>query len=171
MDFNDIKVRIDKPYPEITCASDSPMTVGILKNLAFSRASELSAILQYIYQSVIADKSMSEVADILEEIGIVEMTHMDMLMHAIVDFGGLPKYEDAQGYTFNANCVYTGTKLKDMLDQNINGEKYAIEQYREAMKRVKNESLIALFARIIEDEERHIEIFKKLRDGIHFLSI
>ena len=79
MDFNDIKVRIDKPYPEITCASDSPMTVGILKNLAFSRASELSAILQYIYQSVIADKSMSEVADILEEIGIVEMTHMDML--------------------------------------------------------------------------------------------
>ena len=171
MNFNDIDIKINKPYPEIVDAKENRETVAILKNLASSRAGEMTAVLQYIYQSVIADKTTEEIASIFEEIGVVEMMHLDMLMHAITMFGGIPKYEDAQGNYFNTATLNYNMKLKDMLDNNIRGEMMAIENYKDAIRRVDNESLKRLFARIIEDEQRHIEVFKLIRDSVCFLSI
>ena len=171
MNLDNIRVRVDKDYPEIVGASDCKKTVNILKNLATSRHGELTAILQYTYQSVVADKFMDNISDILEEISIVEMMHLEMLMHAIVDFGGQPKYEDGQGQVFNSLNINYSMKLKEMLDNNINAEMMAIEQYRHAIDMVSNASLKNLFARIIEDENRHIEVFKEIRDSVTFLSI
>lgn len=171
MNFDDIKVRIDKPYPEITNATDDIQTVAILKNLANTRSGELRAVLQYVYQSVISDKIDEDIATIFEEIGIVEMMHLDMLMHAITSFGGTPDYVDSQRNFFNSGMVNYATKLKEMLDNNIQGETLAIENYRQAIQKVNNKSLKDLFARIIEDEQRHVEIFKTIRDNVKFLSI
>ena len=171
MNFENIKVKIDKPYPEITNANDSPQVVAIIKNLANTRAGELRAVLQYVYQSVVADSVEEEIATIFEEIGIVEMMHLDMLMHTITEFGGIPEYNDSQRNFFNANVVNYTTKLSEMLDNNIQGESLAIENYKQAIMRVDNQSLKDLFARIIEDEEQHIRVFKKIRDSVRFLSI
>lgn len=171
MELKDLELKSTLPYPEITGATDDPRTVAILKNLASSRESELSAILQYIYQSVVSSSVMEDVADVFEEIAIVEMMHLDMLMHAIVDFGGVPKYEDSQGNTFCTNCVNYSMKLREMLDANIKGEMAAIKAYEEAIKYVNNESLKALFARIIKDEECHLKTFKYIRDNVKFLSL
>ncbi|MBQ9795692.1 MAG: manganese catalase family protein [Clostridia bacterium] len=171
MNFLDIEVKVDKPYPEIVNVQDDMNTVAILKNLANGRVGETPASMQYIYQSVIADKTNEQIAEIFEEIGVVEMMHLDMLMHAISLFGGVPKYEDSQGNFFNtANLNYT-LKLRDMLDNNIKAESMAIENYRMAIQRVSNNSLKALFERIIEDETRHLEIFKKIRDNVEFMSV
>ena len=147
------------------------VTVNILKNLATSRMGELAGILQYIYQSVIADKTNEEIAKIFEEIGVVEMLHLDILMHAITMFGGTPKYEDAQGNFFNTANLNYSTKLREMLDNNIRSESVAIENYKMAISRVNNQSLKDLFARIIEDEMLHLDIFKKIRDNVEFMSI
>ena len=171
MNFEDIKVKIDKPYPEITNAKDDPQTVAVIKNQANTRGGELRAILQYTFQSVIADNVEEEIASIFEEIGIVEMMHLDMLMHAITDFGGIPEYTDSQRNSFNANYVNYTTNLNEMLDNNIQGESLAIENYKQAIKMVSNQSLKDLFARIIEDEEQHIKVFKKIRDSVRFLSV
>ena len=171
MNFEDIVVKIDKPYPEIVNATDDRMTVAILKNLVNSRIGELTATLTYIYQSVVADKINEDIAEIFEEIGIVEMIHQDLLMHAICDFGGNPRYEDAQGKFYNTGVLNYNKKLVDMLNDNISAEKYAVENYKEAIRRIGNESLKKLFARIIEDEERHIEIFNKIKNNVEFLSI
>ena len=171
MNLENIKVRVDKPYPEITNAKDDFQTVNILKNLANDRNSELRASLQYVYQSVVADKTDEDIATIFEEIGIVEMMHLDMLMHAIEDFGGNPVYEDSFGNMFNSSFVNYTTKLKEMLDNNIRGEQMAIEAYTQAINRVSNESLKQLFMRIIEDEKQHIEVFKTIRNNVKFLSI
>ena len=70
MNFENISVKVDKPYPEIVGATEDAVTVNVLKNLASSRVGELSGILQYIYQSVVADKTNQDIASILEEIGI-----------------------------------------------------------------------------------------------------
>ncbi|MBE5741124.1 MAG: hypothetical protein E7351_01140 [Clostridiales bacterium] len=171
MDFEDIQIRVEKPYPEIEGAREDMTTVSILKNLANSRSGELNAVLQYVYQSCVSDKTMQDIADIFEEIGIVEMMHLHILMHAIGEFGGIPKYEDSHGVGYNTGNVNYTTKLKDMLDNNIRAETFAIEQYNLAINRVKNDSLKRLFARIIEDEERHLEIFKTLKNRVHFFSI
>lgn len=171
MNLREVEVKINKPYPEIVGAVDDLTTATILKNLASSRVGELPAVLQYVYQSVIADQTNSEIAAILEEIGVVEMIHLDMLMHAITMFGGIPKYEDSQNnYYSTANLNYT-QKLSDMLENNIHAELTAIENYKFAISRVKNESLKRLFERIIEDEQRHVEIFKLIRSSVEFLSI
>lgn len=171
MNLENIQVRINKPYPEIEDATDDKMTVGILKNLATSRASELSAILQYQYDATLTHFTDDEIAKIIDEISVVEMSHLSMLMEAIVMFGGLPKYEDSQGNIFATTGLMYPVKLKDMLMQNIEMEKGAIRDYREATIRVRNESLKKLFERIIMDEERHLEIFEKLLRDIKFLSI
>ena len=171
MNFLDIEVKVDKPYPEITDAVDCPQTVAILKNLANSSVGELEAVLTYIYQSVIADKTHQEIADVFEEIGIVEMTHLDMLMHAITNFGGVPKYEDSYGTMFNTRTINYTQKLSEMLNNNIAAEEMAIKMYTDAIEKVKNQSLKDLFARIILDEKRHVEIFKLIRDNVKFMSI
>lgn len=171
MNFENIVVKINKPYPEITNAKDDLQTVGILRNLANTRSGELRAVLQYVYQSAVADSVEEEIASIFEEIGINEMMHLDMLMHAITEFGGIPEYNDSQRNAFNSGFVNYTTRLSEMLDNNIQGESLAIENYKQAIMRVENQSLKDLFARIIEDEEQHIKVFKKIRDSVRFLSI
>lgn len=171
MNFENIKVKVDKPYPEITNANIDMQTVSILKNLANSRGGELRAVLQYIYQSVIADNVEQEIASIFEEIGIVEMMHLDMLMHAITQFGGTPEYLDSQRNFFNTNIINYTTKLSEMLESNIQAETIAIDNYNQAISLVENQSLKDLFSRIIEDENQHIQVFKKIRDSVNFLSI
>lgn len=171
MNFETMPVRLDEPYPEIEDAVEDKNTVMVLKNLASSNNSELLASLQYIYQSVISDSVMPEVAHVLEEIGIVEMSHLEMLMNAVVEFGGDPTYADSRGNFFSASNVFYSKKLKEFLDANIEGEHMAIEAYRKAINMVDNASLKALFSRIIKDEELHIKLFRAIRENIQFLSI
>lgn len=170
MDFEDIIVRVNKPYPEIVGATNDKMTVAVLKNLATSKMGELGGVLQYIYQSVVADKVNPEIAKIFEEIAIVEMSHLDMLMHAVVDFGGIPKYEDGQGNIFNTSMINYSQKLKEMLDGNIADENMAIQEYTRAIDRVGNQSLKDLLSRIREDEKLHLDVFKYIRDHTIFYS-
>ena len=58
-----------------------------------------------------------------------------------------------------------------MLDNNIRGESVAIENYQRAIERVQNQSLKDLLNRFIEDEMKHLEIFKQIRDNVQFMSI
>ena len=171
MNLDNVQVKINKPYPEIVDAVDDKQVVAILKNLAMGRPGEIAAANQYVYQSVIADKTNEDIAGIFEEIGIVEMMHLDMLMHAITDFGGNPEYRDAQGNFFNTSTINYTNKLNEMLENNIRAETIAIENYQMAIDRVQNQSLKELFMRIIEDEKRHIEVFKLIRDNVEFMSI
>ena len=99
------------------------------------------------------------------------MMHLDLLMHAIADFGGIPKYEDASGYSFNVSNINYSLKLKDMLQNNIKDEMMAIEAYTTAKERVKNQSLKNLLDRIILDEQKHLEVFKQLLNNVTFMSV
>ncbi len=171
MDLENYQVKLNESYPEIENAVPDSATVSVLRNLAFSKTGELGAVLEYIYQSNIADKTDNDLGKLFEEIAITEMIHLNLLMHAICAFGGVPKYELDNGAYFNTASINYTQKLKEMLEHNITGEKMAVETYNNAISRVKNESLKALFARIIKDEELHINIFTHLLNSVKFLSI
>ena len=171
MQFEDIEVKESLPYPEIENATEDRETVAILKNLATSKNGELAGILQYIYQSVVSKSFNEEISSIFSEIGIVEMIHLDLLMSAITSFGGVPRYEDAMGNIFNTASINYSIKLKDMLQNNIKDEQIAIMEYARASEKVKNKSLKELLNRIKLDEERHLEIFKRILNNVTFLSI
>lgn len=171
MDLSNIKIKQDLPYPEIGEANECPRTVGILKDLISGKGGEMNAVLQYIYQSTVADKVDADLGELFEEVGIVCMHHTGLLMHAITDFGDLPKYEDSNGYSFNANCVNYAFKLKDMLDVDLLLTQKQIDNYKQAINLVQNQSLKNLLTRILKDKETWCESLKQLRGTIKFLSI
>lgn len=103
MDINKIEIRASTEYPEIVGATNDPKTVGILKDLLSSRISEVTAIMQYFYQSRIAKGVEDDISSLLEEIAIVEMEHMELLMDAIISFGGIPIYTNSKGQYFNSS--------------------------------------------------------------------
>lgn len=170
MNLDDVLVKDDKSYPEIEGAINSPKTVAVLKNLMAGNMGELTAVLQYFYQSSIARVVDEKIGEILEEISIVEMSHIELLSHAIVDFGGEPRYENSKGQYYSANSIFYSSKLREMLDANILAEEKAIEEYKVAIKEVENPSLKNLFARIIDDEQLHLKIFTYLRNNVKFLA-
>ena len=171
MSFQDIEIRIDQPYPEIVNVEQDAQTIAVLKNLATSKVGELNAVLQYIYQAVISHDINEDISSVFEEIGIVEMMHLDMLMHAIRMFGGVPRYEDSNGNLYNVSAINYSLKLKDMLTNNIKAEKEGIEAYKRAKNIVKNQSLKDLFDRFILDEQKHLEIFNKILNTVTFMSV
>ena len=171
MDLGEIKIRQELNYPEIEDATECGRTVGVLKDLVSARGGELNEVLQYVYQSTVADKSDADLGQLFEEVGIVCMNHTGLLMHAITDFGGLPKYEDGNGYPFNMSCIKYTYKLKDMLDDNIVLTQNQIDNYKKAINMVSNVSLQKLFERIIKDKEVWLESLKTLRGTIKFLSV
>ena len=99
------------------------------------------------------------------------MLHLDMLMHAITQFGGLPKYEDSNGNFFNTSSLNYTDRLIEMLENNIRAETLAIDNYMVAIDNVRNESLKRLFERIIEDERRHLEIFNRINYHIFLFRV
>ena len=170
MDLTGIDLRINEKYPEIKDAVRCPKTVSVLKDLLSARGGELHSVLQFIFQSTQADKTNADIGALFEEMGIINMRHLGLLMHAITDFGGVPKYEDCAQMPFNINCVNYSLKLKDMLDADIMLTKESIKNYKTASTMVKNESLISLFARIIKDKEKQLKALKKVKDSVQFLS-
>ena len=154
-------------YPEIENASRCEFTVAILKKLYCSKKSETTAVLQYVYQHLVANKYAKHAAKIFAEIGKVEMKHMDLLGEAMIKFGGDPVF-----YYFdtplNGGWVNYSKNLFQMLMTNINDEKEAARQYRAAAEKVKNESLKLLLLRISEDEQIQADLQLKLLEELVF---
>lgn len=161
MNFVDLPTRSDIAFEPLTDAKYSAQTVQILKNLCFGRCSELNALSTYLYQDWSFYPSMHEIANIMEQIAIVEMTHLDVLSNAIVAFGGKPDYT-LDGVFWNARSVNLNLILPEAMRQNIVDEECAINAYEKAINKVDNLSLKRIFAKIIADEKTHITIFREI---------
>lgn len=165
---NHIKFHADTPYPTITNATRNPHYVTQLLKLYSGSESELTAILQYMYQNAILSSNNKEVAYILEQIGIVEMHHLELLSEAIISFGGLPYYVNEKGAPYCATEVFYCTNLRHLLQKNLEDELNAVRAYTEIAKCVDNNSLSALLLRIAEDEQIHANILRCLLDDLNF---
>ena len=116
MEIGNIKIRVDNTYPEIINATNDIRVVSILKDFLYSRDWKVKDFLQHFYQSRIARQFDVQISQLLEEIAIVEMEHSELLIDAIISFGGIPKFEDARGRLFSSNGINYSAKLKDILD-------------------------------------------------------
>ena len=146
------------------------MICVILKDLLSLRDGEIAGVMQYLYQSQIAKDVDEEIAELFQEISIVEMEHAELLMSAIISFGGDPRYDNSRGQPFTTSYLNYSTKLKEMLELNIADEQQAIKNYLQAQQSVNNQSLKKLLGRIAEDEKLHLEAFKNLKNMVKFLS-
>ena len=156
------KYKVDKPYPTVKVDQLNVYYASLLMDDYASIDSEYTAISQYVFGHVLAGDP--EIADTFLGIGIVEMTHLDMLADVILDLGIYPKFRGGDGQVWNSNFVPYGHSTKERIELAIKAEYGAIAQYRDHIRKINDRDIDALLERIILDEELHIKIFKRLLD-------
>ncbi|MEG1805179.1 MAG: ferritin-like domain-containing protein [Clostridia bacterium] len=158
----DYQFKVNTPYPELKGKENNSFYVSLLKNLYAGKNSELTAILQYIYQAHYFEPINAETADAILKISLVEMEHLELLANAIIFFGGDPKYVSSKDMFFSAKAVDYSKEYTEMLIADMEGEKAAIQAYGDTASIVKNDSLKRLLLRIRYEEELHYAIFERL---------
>ncbi len=152
----------DMPYPELENECPSVSDVRCMMDLFAGVESELTAIIQYMYQSYIVGEDSEEFHLLLEQVAMAEMKHMELLGEAIVAFGGTPVTGGNRQFWNGAMVNYTKDPIA-ILDTNIKLEQHAIDGYNKAIRCVDNYSLKELFERIILDEKIHLAAFKAMK--------
>ena len=154
-------IRVDKPYPTTESICPDAYSLRIISPAYATSDWELNAILQYVYHSFFFYKhGYVEIADLLKGIAIAEMHHLDLLGETILALGAAPVYSQYPAGSFNfysTKYVAYSRSLKNMLEDDILGERRAIGAYNKMMRTLKNEPVKAIIARILADEVLHLE--------------
>ncbi len=156
--YMEFQFKSDLPYPTITPQKNLRDAKLLMPNYG-GKDSELTAILQYVYQAYINFEN-EPFAKVLEGISMTEMHHHELLGEAIAKLGGYPVMG---GHTYwNGSFVFYDTNPKVFLEFNIKAEETAIKNYERTILALNNEEVKLMLERIILDEELHIKIFREL---------
>ena len=161
---------VDQPYPSLDALTCDPYSVRIISPAYATSSGELNAIMQYIYHSVnFSCREDEKRAELLKSIAIAEMIHLDLLAEALIKMGAAPVYTSqppAQYNFYSTKFVAYSRTLRNMIEDDIMGEKYTIYTYERMLTRLKNDLLKRLVCRIIEDERLHLEVLEQTLSGM-----
>lgn len=152
------------PYPEIKVVNKNPQYAELLMDDYAGMVSEFTAISQYIYHYFYFKKVDEDLGELLEQVAINEMQHMDILGETIIELGGNPvirgSYSTNNNY-WNGSFPYYGCELCQQLREDIDSEYKAIENYRKHITLINDPFVKAILQRIILDEIVHIRLFNE----------
>ena len=119
-------------------------------------ARELAALTQYMWQHVIAvGLESSGIKDTFKDVAIAEMKHAESFAERLDFFGEVP--------TTKPSKITVNQDLKQMLRDDIEIEKEAIEMYKKAIEICKDDpGTRHLFEDILLDEEEHLNEWTSL---------
>lgn len=152
------QINMDDIAPDIKSAR-------IISPAYASPDSEMNAINQYFYHHLQFNKlGYPEYADMLENIAVQEMRHLDILGTLLLKLGTDPifsAFPPIRNYFYSTGYVsYSKTPIK-MLKDNIGLEKAAISMYAKMLERLDNEAIKNIIAHIKAQEEVHLAEFEK----------
>lgn len=163
MNLKEIIIKPDEKYVELKGVRPNLNQARMLKNLAADNKSETKATFQYLYQHYIIDAFEPEIARILEEISIVEMTHYELLNEAILVLGGNVEVTDGNGTFFSTKFVEYEKNIYKFLQIDINNEYEAAEAYtRTAEATSANGNLSELLLQIADNEITHAKTLENI---------
>ncbi len=160
--------KVKKEYPEITVVRLPFEVISKIKRLFADRKSEMTSVMQYIYQHFIfgSAEGLENISRAMEEIAITEMEHYEILAKIMVRCGVDPKscvYIDNNidicDY-WKANYVNYTRDFINIFENDILLEQGGINNYLELIEMTDDENLKEIVERIIEDEKSHIAYFK-----------
>ncbi len=156
----------DLPFPDLEELTADCKNARVIMPAYADAKSEMTAVLQYIYQSIhFGVAGNSRYATTVEEIAIAEMKHLDLLGEALLRMGINPIYvcrpPDRCNY-YSTCCVDYCTQPAAMLAADIVAETEAIHSYEQMLCCITNPILAALVSRILLDEKLHLKTFKEL---------
>lgn len=160
-----MEYQAHEAYPKLACEKKNLYYASLLLEDYAGAISEETAVNQYIYQSLAIKEP--EVAEVLKNIAIVEMRHLEYLGKTITMLGAKPKFKTLakqQNYLvpWTSKVINYSTNILDFLEYNIRLEYLAIKNYQKHIKLINDSYIKNLLKRIIKDEEKHIECFKEL---------
>lgn len=153
-------LSVDSPYPSTEDLGKDRESVRIISPAYADSGSELTAVMQYVFQSVVfSGLQMKQYARILTEIAVAEMHHLDILGDMIYGMGTLPVFTSCPPLRFdfyNTSAVSYASEPVKMIRDDIRGEQEAIRLYQSMVRRLRNEKVSAVISRIILDEQLHL---------------
>ena len=153
-------------YPEVPRLYPNKRYCNLIYDSLGGEKGELTAITQYSYQSIILKKE-ERISNILKEIAIEEMKHLEILGNIIVNLGEKPIYMNSKGNAWTAESLTYNDNLKEIIYSNIKAEEEAILGYKNILKYTNNIALRRIYERIILDETTHLEIFKSIANNLN----
>lgn len=137
----------------------SQKNVHLLLDDYAGEVSELTAITQYFHHHLVV--GYEDVAELLEEVSIVEMHHLEMLGEALYEARIDPRIYNSHKKYWSGNNVNYQYKVCDILRADIISELDAISQYFQHIALIPSPDIQAMLRDIIQDELQHIELFSK----------
>ena len=153
-------LAVNLPYPSIDGISKNLKTARKINDAYAGSHSEMTAILQYVYQAFFFNKLGDKTsADLLESIAMAEMKHLDVLGQLVLELGLDPVFAIITpcGYDFYSasNVRYDKTPRKMLMDD-ISSELVAIQGFQKIISSTCDERVIDVINRIKLDEELHV---------------
>ncbi len=156
----------EQKYPSLEEIGEDFAALRLLSPAYAGRDGELTAVLQYVYQSVIfSEEGRGEFARALIEIAVNEMHHLEVLATMIAKLGAPPVFTACPPYPvgyYSAACVNYTKNPRQMICADICAEENAISCYETILCRIKNAAVAAVVSRILEDEKEHLKKFNAL---------
>ncbi len=136
-------------------------TQKLIEGLQQDLERELSATLQYLYQSaVLLGPSAMSVAPFLRQGAEEELKHAAFLSEQIVNFGGVPKMSPPK--------ISETRDLKQMLENDLDRERECILEFRERTKQAEIIGELGLkvqLENLIAEETTHMRALERILRG------
>ncbi|WP_085533184.1 ferritin-like domain-containing protein [Anaeromassilibacillus sp. Marseille-P3371] len=158
-----------EPYPPIEVAGKNRLYAGLMHMNLCAAQSEMTAVMQYLYQGWVIEAKNAEASQALKQIAMVEMHHIDIFAQLICLLGGDPVYSVSfrqRRRTWDGNMVSSCKNFFHMMQSNLLAEQETIDRYRRQAAMVHDASLSAILLRIVEDEKVHVKIFRSYLDEL-----
>lgn len=157
----DNEYQVNLPYPEPQVEGRNRQYARTLLRDYAGRISELTAMLQYTYNSYALKERNPEIAEIMKEIAEVDKIHLDLLGQTILLLGLRPIYGSPRRY-WSGNNVSYDLSLKEILENCIALETELIQNYRQQKRQIRDRYIDALLQRIILDDRLHRRTCRRL---------
>lgn len=158
------KYADSSPYPEIKVECTNLGYANLLMDDYAGIISEFTAISQYLYHHFYFEDIDEELGELLENVAITEMHHMEMLAETIIKLGGDPVIRGSYstcGCYWNGSFIHYGEELCERLKVDIDSEYKAIGEYRKHIELIDDHYIKRMLKRIILDEKVHIKLFNE----------
>lgn len=159
-------IMVDLPYPQLQVQEKNQDYANLLSQDYAGAVSEMTAIAQYINHENCLSCVKCSLAQTILGIAMAEMIHLQKLAELIFLLGGsidfTARQRNGKNRVWTPQYLNFATNAKEMLLEDIEAEKGAINQYRAHVKVIHDDSINAVLLRIIQDEEYHIMILQAL---------
>lgn len=155
-----MELKAEGGYPDLNDVQPDAKTLRLIAPAYAGKSGELTATLQYVYQSIyLGAIGQEDISRLLLSIAVNEMRHLETLGTLVTKLGAPPSFTACPPYPVGYYCtnnVNYVKSLRAMICADIAGEETAIEEYTHILSCVKGPVFDAV-SRIVDDEKVHLK--------------